>query len=145
SVLHSTEGQSYSDLNIAEDRDRILEYYYNTGYASAKFDFSAKPAEKPNQVELEFRVTPGPREYVRGVIVSGLEKTRADVVKNRIDLDDGDPLSQNKITGSQRRLYDLGIFARVNAAIQNPEGQEPTKYVLYSMEEANRYSMNMGF
>jgi len=33
----------------------------------------------------------------------------------------------------------------VNAAIQNPDGSEPTKYVLYSAEEAKRYSMNVGF
>ena len=56
----------------------------------------------------------------------------------------GDPLSQSGINGSQRRLYDLGIFSRVDAAIQNPDGDEPTKYVLYSIEEAGRYSMNVG-
>src|SRR5258708_28997216 len=50
-------------------------------------------------------------------------------------------LSQTRMTESQKRLYDLGIFARVNAAIQNPEGEEPTKYVLYSIEEARRYSL----
>jgi outer membrane protein assembly factor BamA len=32
----------------------------------------------------------------------------------------------------------------VDAAIQNPDGDEPDKYVLYSLEEAGRYSMNVG-
>jgi len=46
---------------------------------------------------------------------------------------------------TQRRLYDLGIFAKVQTAIQNPDGVENSKYVLYQMEEARRYSMNIGF
>jgi outer membrane protein assembly complex protein YaeT len=144
SVLHSTEGQPYSDLNIASDRDTILEYFYNNGYAQAKVEFTSTPAAEPDHMDLEFMVTAGPREYVRDVLVSGLQRTRPDLVRARINLKPGDPLSLNRITGSQRRLYDLGIFARVSAAIQNPDGNEPTKYVLYTLEEAKRHSINIG-
>jgi outer membrane protein insertion porin family len=145
SILHSTEGQSYSDLNVATDRDSILDYYYNNGYPKAEFEFTATPAAEPQHMALKFMVTPGERAYVRDVLVTGLQRTQSGLVTNRISLKPGDPLSQNQITGSQKRLYDLGIFAKVNAAIQNPEGEEPTKYVLYSLEEADRYSMNVGF
>src|SRR6185312_15223208 len=55
-----------------------------------------------------------------------------------------DPLSFAKDADSQRRLYDLGIFARVNTALQNPEGDEDNKYVLYQLDEARRYSFNVG-
>jgi len=143
-ILQSTAGQPYSDLAVASDRDATLDYYFNNGYAAAKFDFTAVAAAEPNHVDLEFMVTPGGRLYVRDVLISGLSRTKPDLVRNRIDLKPGDPLSQDRITGSQRRLYDLGIFARVSAAIQNPDGNEPTKYVLYSTEEARRYSMNVG-
>ncbi len=143
-ILQSMAGQPYSDLAVASDRDATLDYYFNNGYAEAKFDFSITPAAEPNHVNLEFVVTPGGRLYVRDVLISGLHLTKPDLVRDRINLKPGDPLSQDRITGSQRRLYDLGIFARVNAAIQNPEGNEPTKYVLFSAEEAKRYSMNIG-
>jgi outer membrane protein insertion porin family len=143
-LLHSTAGQPYSDLNIATDRDSILDYYYNDGYPEAKFEFTVRPASEPNHVNLKFVVTPGRRVYVRDVLITGLQRTQPDLVRDRISLRTGDPLSQEKITGSQRRLYDLGIFARVNTALQNPDGEEPTKYVLYSLEEAGRYSMNVG-
>jgi outer membrane protein insertion porin family len=145
SILHSTEGQAYSDLNVASDRDSILDYYFNNGYPAAKFDFTSTPDAKPNCVGLKFMVAAGDRVYVRGVLVGGLERTRPDLVQQRISLKPGDPLSQNQVTGTQRRLYDLGIFAKVNAAIQNPDGEEPTKYVVYSIEEAGRYLLNAGF
>jgi outer membrane protein insertion porin family len=144
-ILHSTAGQPYSDLNVASDRDSILEYYYNLGYPEAAFEFTSEPAREPNYVDLKFSVTPGRREFVRDVLLSGLTRTREDLVRQRIDLQPGDPLSRDKITGSQRRLYDLGIFARVDSALQNPDGEEPDKYVLYSMEEAGRYSTTYGF
>jgi len=143
-ILHSTVGQPYSDLNIASDRDSILDYYFNSGYPQAKFEFMSMPAPEANQMNLTFIVTPGPRVYVRDVLVAGLKRTKPDLVRDRISLDPGDPLSQQQINQSQRRLYDLGIFTRVDAAIQNPDGDEPDKYVLYSLEEAGRYSMNVG-
>jgi len=144
-LLHSTQGQPYSDLNIATDRDNVLDYYVNHGYPSARFDFTIVPAGvEAHRVDVTFIVTPGARVYVRNVVVDGLKETRPDVVMSRISLHAGDPLSQSAISDSQRRLYDLGIFSRVDTAIQNPDGDEPSKYVLFSMEEAGRYSMNVG-
>ena len=142
--LHSTAGQPYSDFNIATDRDSILDYYFNSGYPAAKFEFTSTPAPEPNHMNLTFIIAPGPRVYVRDVLVAGLKRTQPDLVRDRISLAPGDPLSESQINGSQRRLYDLGIFSRVDAAIQNPDGDEPSKYVLYSLEEAGRYSMNVG-
>src|SRR5207244_487128 len=102
-------------------------------------------AAQPNRMDLAFRIDPGQRIFVRDVLISGLKTTDPSLVYNRISLATGDPISQNKVTDSQRRLYDLGIFAKVNTALQNPEGEEPSKYVIYSMEEARRYSFNAGF
>lgn len=143
-LLYSTSGEPYSDANIASDRDTILNFYFNDGYPDARFQFTATPAEEPYHMNVSYVVSPGPQVFVRHVLITGLERTRPDLVRNRIDLEPGDPLSQQKITGSQRRLYDLGIFARVDTALQNPDGEEPTKNVIYSIEEAGRYSINTG-
>lgn len=144
-LLHSTAGQPYSDLDIALDRDAILDYYFNQGYPRTTFEFASLPTAQAQHMDLKYVVTVGPREYVRNVVVSGLEHTREDVVRSRINLHPGDPLSQDKIVGIQRRLYDLGIFARVDTALQNPDGEEPDKNVLYSLDEARRWVTNYGF
>ena len=57
----------------------------------------------------------------------------------------GDPLSPNAMRDTQHRLYDLGVFARVDTAIQNPDGNARDKYILYDMEEARKYSITTGF
>lgn len=143
-ILRSTAGQPYSEVNVANDRDDILEYFYDNGYPEARFDFTVAPAKEPYHQDLTYIVTPRRREYVRKVIVRGLRATKASLVADRISLAPGDPLSQSQITESQRRLYDLGIFARVDTAIQNPDGEEPTKDILYAVEEAHRYSLTWG-
>ncbi len=143
-VMHSTEGQPFSEYNLSTDRDTILSYYFNNGYPQAQFDWSQTEVA-PQRVSLRLLVTPGPRRFVRDVVVNGFQTTRASLIQKRITIGPGDPLSQIAIAETQRRLYDLGIFAKVETAIQNPEGNEESKYVLYQVEEARRYSVNVGF
>jgi outer membrane protein insertion porin family len=141
-IIHSTPGQPYSEYNVGTDRDTILNYYFNNGYPDATFAWDQTDGPGPHQMELSYTVTPGKREYVRDVVIDGLQETDPSLVRERIDFKPGDPLSQARIAESQRRLYDLGIFAKVQTAIQNPEGDEDRKYILYDMEEARRYSFN---
>lgn len=143
-MLRSTEGQPYSEANVAADRDTILTYYFDGGYTNASFEWSQTPGPEQHLVNLLYSVTPGQRQYVRGILVRGLDTTDPSLVASRIDLAPGDPISQSRVVVSQQRLYDLGIFAKVQTAIQNPEGQEESKYVLFYLDEASRYSFNFG-
>jgi outer membrane protein insertion porin family len=145
SILQSADGEPFSEANIAADRDTILSYYYNDGYPNATFDWTQSPGPSPTQVDLRFVIRPGMRLYVRRVLVRGLETTKPAVVANRITLAPGDPISQSRIAESQQKLYDLGIFSQVQTAIQNPDGVEDSKYVLFHLTEARRYSFNVGF
>jgi outer membrane protein insertion porin family len=143
-TLQSTAGEPFSEANVNADRESILSYYYNNGYPDAAFDWNQTPDSTPNHVNLRYLIHTGKREFVRGVLVRGLETTRASLVAKRILLSPGDPLSQNRIADSQQKLYDLGIFSKVETAIQNPEGEEESKYVLFRLDEANKYSFNGG-
>ena len=142
--LASIAGQPFSPSSIAEDRETLLNYFYGQGFADASFDFYENPSSDNHRVDLRYVLTPGQRQYVRKVIVTGLETTRPKLVLSRIELQQGKPLSRTEETDSQRRLYDLGIFARVNTGIQNPDGDENDKYVLYDIDEARHYSLNVG-
>jgi len=90
-------------------------------------------------------VREGRRMYIRDILVGGLKATDRDLVTRRIRFAPGDAFSQVGIIESQRRLYDLGIFAKVDVALQNPDGKTRTKNVLYELEEARKYSFTGGF
>jgi len=144
SALSSSQGQPFSEFSVAADRDAILAYYFANGFPNASFEWSSKPGLKPNQVDLRFVITEGQRQFVRDVLVEGLETTRPALVARNLLLASGDPLSPIRMADTQRRLYDLGIFAQVEMAIQNQEGQTQHKYVVYSMEEAKKWSFDGG-
>jgi outer membrane protein insertion porin family len=145
SVLHLSAGQPFSDMGIATDRDLVLSHFFDDGYEDATFDYVATPDPANKRVAVTYTVHAGNRRFVRGVLITGLNQTKRSLVTRRISVKEGDPASQAKMNDSQRRLYDLGIFARVQTAFQNPEGQQPDKYALFDIDEAHKYSLTIGF
>jgi outer membrane protein assembly complex protein YaeT len=144
SILSSQQGQPFSTASLLTDRDAVLGWYFNNGYPEAIFDYIVTPDEQPQRMKVKYVVQEGRRNFVRQVLVNGLGRTNPRLVDRRIVVQPADPLSQASIVDSQRRLYDLGIFAKVDVAVQNPEGRERNKYVLFHLEEARRYAFNFG-
>ena len=142
--LASSGGQPFSEVNIANDRETVLTFYYTRGFPKASFNASWRPVE-PGHVSVVYDIVEGDREYVRDVLVSGLNTTRRSLVDRAITLKAGDPLSPTAQTEIQKSMYDLGVFANVDTAIENPDGDTDHKYVLYHFDEANRYTFSVGF
>jgi outer membrane protein assembly complex protein YaeT len=143
-LLQSLPGQPFSEVNGAIDRDNVLDWYYNRGYPNATLEWSFTPGQESNRMDLKYTVAEGERKFVRGVLKSGLETVSPKLVDQRIQLKAGDPLSRAEMLETQRRLYELGIFARVDTALQDPQGEEPDKYVLLDVEEARKYTVTGG-
>ncbi|HUQ91687.1 MAG TPA: POTRA domain-containing protein [Bryobacteraceae bacterium] len=144
SRLASLSGQPFSDVNMASDRNMMLTYYYSLGFPAATLQTAWEPSALPNRVNVTYTVNEGDRQYVRDIITSGLRTTRQRVVNKHMTLRPGDPLSPIEQVDIQRRFYDLGVFARVDTAIENPDGITSHKYVLYHFEEAHRYTLGLG-
>lgn len=142
--LSSVENQPFSEYNVALDRDAILDRYYAKGFANATFEWSFTPAAEPHRIDVNYAITEGGQEFVRQVIYTGNVHTRPKLINRAVELNPGDPLSPIEMTDTQRKLYDLGIFSRVDTAIQDPDGETASKYVLYDLQEGHRYTMRVG-
>jgi outer membrane protein assembly complex protein YaeT len=144
-LLASAPGQPFSEANMAADRATILNWYFAHGYARADLRASWKPAAAANRAGIAYSVTEGELHYIRDIIKTGLGTTSPKAVSSRITLHPGDAISGNEVRQIQRAFYDMGVFARVDTAIEDPQGDTRYKYVLYNFEEANRYSLALGF
>ncbi len=142
--LASQKGQPFSESDIAADRDVILMKYVDAGYADATFEWTLTKASEPYAVDLKFLIHEGDPQYVRAVAITGLSTTRRSLVEKQVHDRGGDPLSANSMAETQRRLYDLGIFSQVNMAVQNPDGEEERRVILFDLLEASRYSLTAG-
>ena len=142
--LGSTAGQPFSETTITADQNLILTEAYQLGFPKAEFRWTATPSATPNQVDLVYSVTEGPRELVRDVITTGIQTTRPQVLDRVLQFKPGDPLSLVALADAQRKLYQLGLFSKVDMAIQNPDGETEHKHVLYDIQESSRYSLALG-
>ena len=142
--LASSAGQPFSEVNIANDRETILTFYYTRGFPKAAFKASWRTVA-PGHGSVVYNITEGSRQYVRGVLTSGLKITRQSLVDHTITLKPGDPLSPPVQTNIQKSLYDLDVFANVDTAVENPDGDTDHKYVLYHFDEGSRYTLSLGF
>jgi outer membrane protein assembly complex protein YaeT len=145
SRLTSSAGQPFAEASLASDRNYILNYYSVQGFPDATVQAAWAPSIEPNHVHVVYTITEGDRQYVRGILISGLRNTRRSLVERTLHIEPGDALSPSAELNAQQRLYNLGIFARVDTAIENPDGGETHKYLLYSFEEASRYRLDVGF
>jgi outer membrane protein insertion porin family len=143
--LSEQPGQPYSELDLANDRERILSYYFDHGYPNATLEITTKPSDgRPNHEDVTYAIEEGERFTVNRVMVAGTEHTRDHVVQRELEVHEKQPLSQQDLLNTQTRLYDLGIFSQVDTAVQNPEGTDPQKNVLVQLQEAKRYTFTYG-
>jgi outer membrane protein assembly complex protein YaeT len=146
--IQTAEGQGFDETNLSDDRDTILGKYYDNGFPNAIVDvaYTEVPPTQDGlpRVGVTFTIHEGEQFFVNNVFLDGLEFTRPGVARRELRVHPNEPLSQQSMLESQRRLYDLGLFSEVDTAIQNPEGTESRKNVLITTHEANRYTFDYG-
>ena len=145
-MINTAEGQPFSEATIADDRELMLNDYFNRGFPAVQFETSAKYSDESHvRMDVVYEVHEGTQEFVNRVLVNGVEHTKPHIVNRGVVIHSGAPLSQEKMLQTQRNLYDLGIFNEVQTAIQNPEGDEARKDVLFQIKEARRWTVDYGF
>jgi outer membrane protein assembly factor BamA len=145
-LLNSQEGQPYSLTTLSGDRDAILGYYLSHGFAQVRVDVKQEiEGSDAEKTDVALNVTEGQQVFVDHVLLSGIVHTKPSVVEKRVKMHAGDPLDQSALLETQRGLYNLALFNEVNAAVQNPDGDAPTKNVLVQLTEARRWDVTYGF
>ena len=144
-MISASEGQPYSDTMVVNDQTEVTDGYFNRGFPQMRFEYQTQPEpQDPNKVDITYKITEGPQIFVDKVLYSGLHYTKGFVVQREMQIHPNNPLSQQQMLDSQRRLYDMGIFNEVNMAVQNPEGDATHKNVNFQLSEAKRYTFNYG-
>ena len=142
-VIGSTEGQPFSEAGVASDRNNILAYYYNDGFPEARF-VEQLVNTAPDRIALTYHITEGPRIEVSRVLLTGYQYTRPGIIARQVEVRAEGPLREGDVVDSERQLYNLGIFNRVQIAPQNPDGTDPDKSVVVDVREGNRYTIGYG-
>ena len=146
SLMNAQKGQPYSLITLSGDRDAVLSYYIAHGFDHARIEL-AQNVEKGDatKTDVTLNITEGPQVFIDQVLLSGIVHTKPSVVQRQVTVHAGDPLDQAALLETQRRLYNLALFNEVNAAVQDPTGDAPSKNVLVQLTEAKRWDVTYGF
>ena len=87
-------------------------------------------------MDLPYPSTKASSNSCAGDLSAATRYTRPSLIDRRLTLESRRSALAHRDHRTQRRLYDLGVFARVDAAIQDPDGDTDSKYVLYHLDEA---------
>ena len=142
-LITTAPGRPYSELDVANDRDRIDLEYRNRGYQSVVIEPALALSENDTRADINFAISEGPQVLVDHVIIVGNERTSTETIERELLLKPGQPLGYAARIETQQRLVALGLFRRV-VVEELRHGGELRRDVLVQVEEAPPTTIGFG-
>ena len=123
------EGAPFSQTAFEDGIDKVLALYSERGYPKAEIeptDFHL--SEEQGRVDLRLQIHEGNQVRIGAVKLTGLQKTKPEVVLRELPVQAGDVFDQRKIDQSFHRLVNLGYFYEVSPSLLE-EGTTPAEIV----------------
>ncbi len=142
-LMDSRTGQPFYAPQVIGDREKIRVEYLNAGFASVQVNVAPAFSTDGTRADLPFKVDEGPQTIVDHILIVGNTRTDPAVIRRELQFREGQPLGQEALVESQRRLSALGLFRRVRIA-QLQHGTPTNPDVIVTVEEALRTTIGYG-
>jgi outer membrane protein insertion porin family len=111
--VHLTTGEIYSREAVRRDITGLTDAYADRGYAFADVTPTVSIDQEARVVNLSFTTRPGPKVYIGRIDIVGNERTRDQVIRREMRLDEGELYSATRVQRSRQRLTNLQYFEEV--------------------------------
>ncbi len=117
-------GDTFSRTRIAEDREKLSNYYQDQGYAYANV-LPLTKVDLPNRkINLTFEVARGKRAYFERINIRGNSKSRDKVIRREMKIAEGELFNNTNLEISKRRINALGFFENVVVSTKRGSSDE---------------------
>jgi len=144
--LGLTEGTPWSPGAVESAGRHLEEALADTGYPEGRVETEVDTS-LAGRATVVFRVEPGPFVRIGDVIIAGLrhanEKMVAGTVR-RAGVSTGAPLSRKNLLDAQRRLFELGLFRRVELVPMPGQEHRAERNIVVRCEEGEQKSYLFG-
>jgi outer membrane protein insertion porin family len=138
-------GRPYRVREVAAAKEAVLAAYRDAGFLQAEVTAETVFSEDRAEASVRFRVSPGSRAVVDHVVVTGLDRTREEVVRRELLVGEDAPLGQRALLESQRRLGSLGIFERVSITQLDSGAERRTLVVALAEGPRTTFGYGIGY
>ena len=128
-ALGLRQGTPFSQADFEGGVDKILTLYSERGYPKAEIeptDFHL--SDEQGKVDLHLQIREGNQVRIGTVKLTGLQKTKPEVVLRELLVQAGEVFDQRKIDQSFHRLVNLGYFYEVSPSLLE-EGTTPEEII----------------
>ena len=129
---------------LDESLDTIRARYGERGFEAVQLATVQEWNQEHTLVDIGIQVLEGPKGVVDRIIIRGNRKTRTSVVQRAVGLKPGSTLNTGRLLEVQRRLYDLGVFSRVDVRRSAGTPFSGARDVQVRVEEGKNRSVNYG-
>lgn len=143
-ALQIREGGPFHPLLLERSLNNLRAAYQDRGFSSAQV--SAREDWNPDhtRVDVAIDVLEGPRTVLDRVIVRGNRRTKSEVVRRTLGVDEGDPISESRALEIERDLYRLGIFSSVDVEVTRTGLESTTRDLIVRLQEGRPRRVSYG-
>ncbi len=128
-VLGLRKGTPFSQATFEGGINKLLALYSEHGYPKAEIEpTNFHLSEEQGTVDLHLQIREGNQVRIGAVKLTGLQKTKLEVVLRELPVQAGDVFDQRKIDQSFHRLVNLGYFYEVSPSLLE-EGTTPAEII----------------
>ena len=128
-ALGLRKGTPFSQAIFEGGITKLLALYSERGYPKAEIEpTNFQLSEEQGKVDLHLQIREGNQVRIGAVKLTGLQKTKPEVVLRELPVQTGDVFDQRKVDQSFHRLVNLGYFYEVSPSLLE-EGKTPVEVV----------------
>ncbi len=127
-MIDAEPGDWFSRSEIAVGLQEITRVYRDAGFARAQVLPETRLDERRRVVDVSVNIRRGPLVHIERINVRGNTKTRDQVIRREVRINEGEVYNQSKIEESKRLVTALGYFERVD--VSEEDGTDESKMVL---------------
>ena len=117
------EGMAYDPAAADAARDRLVAVHRREGFTAAVVSINQVVRTDAPLVDVTFAINPGMRQVLGEIVVTGNRGIDTDVIVRALQLEVNQPMRAEASLQARRRVFDTGLFRRVDLSSEPLESQ----------------------
>lgn len=136
--------QIFTEVDLRASRDTLEATFQNRGYAFATVLLEYRIRREQRTATVTYTVDPGDLYYFGAVHITEGDPDDENLVRRQMAFRTGDRYSRRATLTSQRRIYDLGLYRRVDITPQLASLRGDTVDVVVTLIESPQHVVRVG-
>jgi outer membrane protein insertion porin family len=122
-LLEARSGDYFNRASLVKDLQAVRTVYRDAGFANVEAEPETELDPAHQEVDIVVPIKRGPAVRIERIEIKGNTKTRDEVIRREVELQEGQLFSETRLENSKRRVTALGYFDRVDVSTE--QGSSP--------------------